>query len=77
MSVLVVFESMWGNSRLVAAATAEGLGKDVPVVSVAEAPVPLPSDVDTLVLGGPTHAFSMSRPRRGRRPAPRVRSRAT
>jgi hypothetical protein len=61
MSALVVFESMWGNSRQVAEATAEGLGNDVPVISVAEAPIPLPSDLDTLVLGGPTHAFSMSR----------------
>ncbi len=61
MSVLVIFESMWGNTRQVAEAAAEGLGKDVQVVSVAEAPVPLPHDVDTLVLGGPTHAFSMSR----------------
>jgi hypothetical protein len=61
MSVLVVFESMWGNSRQVAEAAAEGLGDDVPVINVAEAPVPLPQDVDTLVLGGPTHAFSMSR----------------
>lgn len=61
MSVLVVFESMWGNSRQVAAATAEGLGEDVRVVNVSEAPVPLPQDVDTLIVGGPTHAFSMSR----------------
>lgn len=61
MSTLVVFESMWGNSRTVAEAVAEGLGDDVPVVNVAEAPVPLPQDVDMLVLGGPTHAFSMSR----------------
>lgn len=61
MSVLVVFESMWGNTRRVAEAAAEGLGEGVPVVSVSEAPVPLPQDVDTLVLGGPTHAFSMSR----------------
>lgn len=61
MSVLVVFESMWGNSRQVAEAAAEGLGDDVPVVSVSEAPVPLPEEVDTLVVGGPTHAFSMSR----------------
>lgn len=60
MSVLVVFESMWGNTRRVAEAAAEGLG-NVPVVSVSEAPVPLPQDVDTLILGGPTHAFSMSR----------------
>lgn len=61
MSVLVVVESMWGNSRQVAEAAAEGLGAHVPVVNVSEAPVPLPQDVDTLVLGGPTHAFSMSR----------------
>lgn len=61
MSALVVFESMWGNTRTVAEAVAEGLGDDVPVVDVAEAPVPLPQDVDMLVLGGPTHAFSMSR----------------
>ena len=61
MSTLVVYESMWGNTRRVAEAAAEGLGDDVPVVNVAEAPVPLPQDVDTLIVGGPTHAFSMSR----------------
>jgi hypothetical protein len=61
MSTLVVFESMWGNSRQVAEVAAESLGEDVTVVSVTEAPVTLPPDVDTLVLGGPTHAFSMSR----------------
>ena len=61
MSTLVVFESMWGNSRKVAEAVANGLGEGVPVVNVAQAPVPLPPEVDTLVLGGPTHAFSMSR----------------
>lgn len=61
MSTLVVYESMWGNTRRVAEAVAEGLGDDAPVVDVAEAPRPLPRDVDTLVVGGPTHAFSMSR----------------
>lgn len=61
MSVLVVYESMWGNSRQVAEAVAEGIGEDVPGISVSEAPVPVPYDVDMLVLGGPTHAFSMSR----------------
>ncbi len=61
MSVLVVVESMWGNSRQVAEAAAEGPGENAPVVSLAGAPVPLPQDVGTLVLGGPTHAFSMSR----------------
>lgn len=62
MSTLVVYESMWGNTRAVAEAVAGGLGPDVPVVEVAQAPSPIPPEVDLLVLGGPTHAFSMSRP---------------
>jgi hypothetical protein len=62
MSTLVVFESMWGNTRAVAQAVAEGLGPDVQVVHVADAPVPVPDDVDLLVVGGPTHAFSLTRP---------------
>jgi hypothetical protein len=61
MSTLVVYESMWGNTRRVAVAVSDGLGEDVRTVSVAEAPVPVPGDVDMLVVGGPTHAFSMSR----------------
>ena len=61
MSILVVYESMWGNSRKVAEAAAQGLGADVSIVNVDQAPVPLPPDLDMLVLGGPTHAFSMSR----------------
>ena len=61
MSALVVVESMWGNTRAVAEAVARGLGEDVPVVDVDRAPAELPDDVDLLVVGGPTHAFSMSR----------------
>lgn len=61
MNTLVVYESMWGNSRAVAAAIAEGIDGDVRLVDVTHAPVPLPDDVDLLVVGGPTHAFSMSR----------------
>jgi len=62
MTALVIYESMWGNTRAVAEAVARGMGSDVPVVEVGEAPSPLPTDVDLLVLGGPTHAFTMSRP---------------
>lgn len=62
MSTLVVYESMWGNTRVVAEAVGRGLGPDVPVVDVAQAPNTIPRDVDLLVVGGPTHAFSMSRP---------------
>ena len=62
---LVVVESMFGNTEQVARAVAAGLadgGVDASVVDVAAAPVDLPPDVDLLVLGSPTHAFSLSRP---------------
>ena len=61
-AVLVVVESFWGNTRAVADAVARGLGDAVTVLEVAEAPATLPADVGLLVVGGPTHAFSMSRP---------------
>jgi hypothetical protein len=61
MNTLVVYESMWGNTRAVAEAVAERLGDDVTLVDVNDAPERLPADVDLLVVGGPTHAFSMSR----------------
>jgi hypothetical protein len=62
---LVVVESMFGNTRQVAEAVAEGLRESrivevVEVVDVAAAPSAPSADV--LVLGGPTHAFGMSRP---------------
>ena len=62
---LLVYESMFGNTRQVAHAVAEGLGEsfDVTVTEVGEAPHEIPSDVELVVVGGPTHAFGMSRPR--------------
>jgi hypothetical protein len=62
MRALVVYESMYGNTRSIASAIAEGLagGMEVAVVEVGEAPVGV--DADLVVAGGPTHAFSMSRP---------------
>ena len=61
MTTLVVHESMFGNTRTVARAISADLPGPVEVVDVADAPTPLPPDVDLLVVGGPTHAFSMSR----------------
>lgn len=63
MRALIVVESMYGNTRTVAAAVAEGLGTHlvVEVVGVADAPDAVPEDV-LLVVGGPTHAHGMSNP---------------
>jgi hypothetical protein len=61
---LLVFESMFGNTEKVAAAVARGLqleGVDTGLVEVGSAPTQLEPDLDLLVVGGPTHAFSMSR----------------
>jgi hypothetical protein len=65
MSILIVVESLFGNSDAVADAVAEGAraaGVAVGVTPVASAPPDVPPDVTLLVLGGPTHAFSMTRP---------------
>ncbi len=63
--VLVVVESMFGSTRAVGEAVADGLRTSsdveaVDVVDVAEAPAG--PAVELLVLGGPTHAFGLSRP---------------
>jgi hypothetical protein len=64
MRALIVVESMYGNTRTVAGAVAEGLGAHLPVdvADVAEAPMTIPGDVTLLVVGGPTHAHGMSNP---------------
>jgi hypothetical protein len=64
MKALVVYESMFGNTRLVAEAVVRGLrgkGLDADLVEVTSAPSVLPADLDLLVVGAPTHAFSLSR----------------
>ena len=63
MKVLVVYESMFGNTEQIARAVARGLEKsaEVEVVEVSGAPRDPDAEVDLIVAGGPTHAFSMSR----------------
>ena len=64
MRALVVYESMFGNTREIALAVAEGIGARMPVetVEVGSAPTVLPDDLTLLVIGGPTHAHGMTKP---------------
>ncbi|WP_280236016.1 flavodoxin family protein [Nocardia cyriacigeorgica] len=64
MRARVVYESMYGNTEAVARAIADGLAEhaSVEVLDIAAADAaPLPP-VDLVVVGGPTHAFGLSRP---------------
>jgi hypothetical protein len=65
MRALVVYESMFGNTRDVAQAVADGVGSRMPVelVEVADAPTVIPADVSLLLVGGPTHAHGLSSPK--------------
>jgi hypothetical protein len=65
MRVVVVYESMYGNTHLIAQAIGDGLGESaqVTVLPVAEAAATLADGADLLVIGGPTHVHGMSRPR--------------
>lgn len=62
MKALVVYESLWGNTETIARAIATGLAESaqVDVADVSALPT-VGEDVDLLVVGGPTHAFSMTR----------------
>ena len=64
MAALVVFESMFGNTQQIANAVTEGLSAHLPVeqVEVGAAPAIIGDDVELLVVGGPTHAFGLTRP---------------
>jgi hypothetical protein len=61
MHALIVYESMYGNTRAVAEAVADGIGPGwtTTVRAVHEAGA-VPDDVDLLVVGGPTHMHGLS-----------------
>ncbi|PFG43561.1 flavodoxin-like protein [Isoptericola jiangsuensis] len=63
MSALVVYETSFGNTESVARAIADGIAQHMPVrvVSVADPEAAEPVDESLVVVGGPTHAFGMSR----------------
>ena len=64
MKTLIVYESMFGNTRMIAEAVAEALrstGGDVTVAVAAEAPADL-GGYDLVVAGAPTHAHTLPQP---------------
>jgi hypothetical protein len=64
MKALLVYESMFGNTAQVARAVAAGLGEtmEVEVRDVSTLPPGTGDPVELIVVGAPTHAFSLSRP---------------
>lgn len=62
MQMLVVYESMYGNTHEIAGHIAEGLrlGGEVEVVAVAGATPERLAAADLLVVGGPTHVHGMT-----------------
>jgi len=65
MRAVVVYESMYGNTHLVAESIGKGLrtAYEVDVVPVGKADRDLMEAADLIVVGGPTHAHGMSRDR--------------
>jgi hypothetical protein len=65
MRAVVVYESMYGNTHLVAESIGEGLrtAYTVDVVPVDKAEPDLIEAADLIVVGGPTHAHGISRDR--------------
>jgi hypothetical protein len=61
MRALIVYESMYGNTRRVASALATGLRDryEVELVAARDAPDKV-HDVDLLVVGGPTHVHGLA-----------------
>ena len=64
MRATIVYESMFGDGKLVAEAVAKGLsdsGLDVQLLEVGVAPSEIADSTALLVVGGPNHAFGLSR----------------
>lgn len=62
MKALVLYESLYGNTREVAEAVADGLrpAAEVVLLDVAEAGADAVAGADLVVVGGPTHVHGMS-----------------
>jgi hypothetical protein len=63
MKIVVVYESMFGNTQIVGEAISEGLGVlgEITSGNVDEISPETARDADLIVIGGPTHAHGMAR----------------
>jgi hypothetical protein len=64
---MIVYESLYGNTKQIAEAVAVGIRRVDPTAVIDLLPVTraegtVPDGVDLLVVGGPTHMWSLSRP---------------
>jgi Flavodoxin domain len=60
LKALVVYESIYGNTRQIAEAIADGLAGNVDVSVLPVSEVSAVSEADVLVVGGPTHMHGMT-----------------
>ena len=64
MTTLLIYESMFGNTKAIAGAIRDGMsaaGIEARFLEVGDAPPILAEDVRLVIAGGPTHAFGLSR----------------
>jgi hypothetical protein len=62
MKALVIYESLFGNTASIARAVAKGIAAHADVTIADVSTMPSAEGMDLIVVGGPTHAFGMTRP---------------
>ena len=62
-TVLIAYESLFGDGEAVARAVSEGLSRhgDVRIVNIRDTPATIDDTIDFLVVGGPTHQLGLTR----------------
>lgn len=67
MNVLIVVESCFGNTSMIAHAIAEGIqsapgDRQVQIITASEAPHRIPAEVSLVIVAAPTHNFGLPSP---------------
>jgi flavodoxin len=64
MKSLVLYASRYGNTQIIAEAVASVLQTrgEVRLLTIEEAPTPMPAGIDLLVIGGPTEVHGLTQP---------------